>query len=105
MTDLVFDVGMHNGDDTAYYLASGYEVVAVEANPNLCEAAGLRFATEIADGRLTVRNVGIAEAAGELDFWVSENSDWSSFHREHATRAETGASSIRVPTITFSELL
>jgi hypothetical protein len=42
--NLVLDVGMHNGDDTAYYLASGYDVVAVEANPTLCASARDRFA-------------------------------------------------------------
>ena len=30
---LVYDVGMNNGDDTAYYLRMGYRVVAFEANP------------------------------------------------------------------------
>lgn len=105
MAELVFDVGMHNGDDTAYYLASGYDVVAVEANPALCEAADERFRTEIAAGRLVVRNVGIASAAGELEFWVSDHSEWSSFHRENATQADTAASRILVPTITFDELL
>ncbi len=105
MADLVFDVGMHNGDDTAYYLASGYDVVAVEANPVLCEAAGERFRTEIAAERLTVRNIGIAEAAGELEFWVSDHSDWSSFQKEHATRAGAAASPILMPTVAFADLL
>ena len=36
---LIIDVGMHNGDDTAFYLAKGFEVVAVEANAALVEAA------------------------------------------------------------------
>jgi len=49
--DLV--LGMHNGDDTAYYLARGYDVVAVEANPALCASAGKRFAPEVAAGRLS----------------------------------------------------
>ncbi len=105
MADLVFDIGMHNGDDTAYYLAGGHDVVAVEANPLLCEAAQERFRTEIADQRLTVRNIGIAESAGELEFWVSENSEWSSFHKDLATRADTAASPIQVPTIPFADLL
>jgi FkbM family methyltransferase len=105
MADLVFDIGMHNGDDTAYYLARGYDVVAVDANPVLCKAAGERFRAEIATGRLTIRNVGIAEAAGELDFWVSDVSEWSSFHKENAVQAGTGASPIRVRTIPFSDLL
>jgi hypothetical protein len=29
----VFDVGLHTGQDTAYYLSLGHRVVAVEANP------------------------------------------------------------------------
>ncbi len=27
--DLIYDVGMHDGEDTAYYLARGYRVVAI----------------------------------------------------------------------------
>jgi len=33
--DLVYDVGMNNGDDTAYYLSLGFRVIAIEANPEL----------------------------------------------------------------------
>jgi FkbM family methyltransferase len=105
MGDLVVDVGMHNGDDTAYYLASGYDVVAVEANPTLCASARDRFAPEIAAGRLSIRNVGIAEDAGELEFWISDHSEWSSFHRENATKGGAQASSISVATIRFADLL
>jgi len=49
MSDLVFDIGMHNGDDTAYYLARGYRVVAVEANPSMCATAqaNSRFETSV----------------------------------------------------------
>ncbi len=28
----IMDLGMNNGDDTAYYLAKGFDVVAIEAN-------------------------------------------------------------------------
>lgn len=50
-TRIVFDVGMNNGDDSAYYLSKGYRVIAVEANPALVEKARIRFAREIATGR------------------------------------------------------
>ena len=33
---VIFDLGMHNGDDTAFYLSRGFNVVALEANPALC---------------------------------------------------------------------
>src|SRR4051812_29464982 len=85
--DLVYDVGMHNGDDSAYYLRNGYRVVAVEANPLFAGRARERFAAEIADGRLTVLEVGIADGEGEASFWVCEDhTDWSSFDRSIAGR-------------------
>ena len=35
--DLIYDVGMHNGSDTAYYLHKGFRVLAIEANPVLAK--------------------------------------------------------------------
>jgi len=37
MAELVVDVGMHNGNDTAYQLAVSHDVVAVKANPEFCK--------------------------------------------------------------------
>jgi FkbM family methyltransferase len=82
----VFDVGMNDGSDTAYYLYRGCRVIAIEANPQLTAAANLRFAQEIADGQLTVLNLGIAPSEGEADFYLSFNHQWSSFSREVASR-------------------
>jgi FkbM family methyltransferase len=85
--NLIIDVGMNDGSDTAYYLHCGYRVAAVEANPLLVSAAARRFQSEIADGRLRLLNVGIAETFGESEFWISEvNHQWSSFSKEVATR-------------------
>lgn len=76
---LIYDVGMHNGDDTAYYLAKGARVVAIEANPALCEAARKRFESEIAAGRLTILNIAVGDGEGEVSFYVStQNSVLSS---------------------------
>jgi FkbM family methyltransferase len=52
--DLVYDVGMHRGEDTQLYLSKGFRVVAFEANPNLVSACKERFADYIADNRLTI---------------------------------------------------
>ena len=32
-SDLIYDVGFHQGEDTAYYLKKGFRVVAFEAHP------------------------------------------------------------------------
>ena len=78
--DLIFDIGMHEGWDTAYSLAKGFRVVAVDANPALCQATREKFSKEIAYGRLTVLNLGIAAKRGDLDFYITRNkTDWSSF--------------------------
>ncbi len=105
MSELVFDIGMHNGDDTAYYLARGYRVVAVEANPSMCATARERFSQEISEGQLSIRNIGIAETRGEMDFWVSNVTEWSSFHAENATRGGSRVTSIRVETKPFQEFI
>lgn len=69
---VIYDIGMHNGDDTEYYLKKGFRVVAVEANPLLCEAARKRFAEHIESGRLQIHNVAIASEAGSIKFYVND---------------------------------
>lgn len=44
---LIYDVGMNNGDDTAYYLWRGFRVVAIEATPELVATAANRFRCEM----------------------------------------------------------
>lgn len=105
MAELVVDVGMHQADDTAYYLGKGYDVLAIDAHPDFCAQAMERFAAEIASGRLTVRNVGIAESPGELTFWSSTRTEWSSFFKDNATKGGASATPIVVPTVRFADLL
>jgi len=52
-----------------------------------------------------VLNVGIAEEDGTLEFWVSDWSEWSSFHKEQATRGGVSAHPVAVPTMCFADLL
>lgn len=102
--DLIYDLGMHVGQDTAFYLKKGFRVVAVEANPDLVGAARAKFARAIRQGRLTIEARGIAAAAGEADFHVNAGDDaWSSFHPDVGRRG-AGADVVRVPTVTALEL-
>jgi FkbM family methyltransferase len=52
--DLIYDVGMHQGEDTRTYLDKGFRVVAFEADPDLVKQCQQLFAAEIAAGRLTI---------------------------------------------------
>jgi FkbM family methyltransferase len=82
MSDLVYDVGMNDGDDTAFYLAKGFRVVAVEADPDLCKAAEQRFAQFVDDGRLTIVNRAIVPEPGPATFYRSDVGSWSTVVEE-----------------------
>src|SRR5277367_4606637 len=103
--DLIYDVGLFDGGDTAYYLFRGYKVVAVDANPLMIERARLRFSKEILDGRLTLLNIGISSTPGTATFWISDLPEWSSFDRISASREGKAHWPIPVATIPFSDLL
>ena len=103
--DLIYDVGLLDGSDTEYYLFRGYKVVAIDANPLMIENARERFATELADGRLTLLNSGIAETSGLATFWVSEHPPWSSFQENIASRDGVACRPISVAVRPFSAIL
>jgi FkbM family methyltransferase len=104
--DLVFDVGMHDASDTAYYLRTAHRVVAIEANPELVRRAQQRFASEIAQERLAVVWVGIGAEEGEASFWVCEDhSEWSSFDRSVASRNGASHHEVRVPVSPLDRIL
>ena len=101
--DLIYDVGMNNGDDTAYYLRRGFRVVAIEANTRLAKCAAERFRTQISSGQLRILNIGIAAEEGELPFWICETySEWSSLDREIASRDGCPHHEVMVPCRRFS---
>ena len=103
---LVYDVGMNNGDDCAYYLSEGYNVVAIEANPILVQRARARFRQEIADGRLVIEWVGIVDRPGSLPFWICDERDvFSSFDVTRAKRNGLKAHPIEVKCVTFDTIL
>jgi FkbM family methyltransferase len=52
--DLIYDVGMHRGEDTEFYLRKGFRVVGFEADPELAGHCRERFREYVRRGRLTV---------------------------------------------------
>jgi FkbM family methyltransferase len=106
---LIFDIGCHNGQDADFYLRKGFNVVAVEANPELCAELRRRFSGHIAEGRFVLIEKAISERAGEVDFFVNlRASIWGTIRADLAKRNQAaGAASKRivVPSITFSSLI
>jgi FkbM family methyltransferase len=96
--DLIFDVGLHKGEDTAFYLKKGFRVVGIEANPTLYENARKRFAGQIKSGRLTLINIAVAERDAPITLYVNTAlTEWATTSSEWARRNERlGANSIPV---------
>jgi FkbM family methyltransferase len=106
ISNLIYDVGMNNGDDTAYYLKQGFRIVGIEANPVLAAQCRERFSTALARDRLILCNVGIAAREGLQRFWVNqEHSEFSSFLPEVAGRNGQTTVPVSVPCMTFASIL
>lgn len=103
--NLIYDVGMHKGEDTFYYLQKGYRVVAVEANPELANHAAIRFKKYIDGGKLIILNVGIAQQDATLTFYRNDHElEWSSFDKAIGTRNGTAFTEMQIPCRTASSI-
>lgn len=99
---LIYDVGLCDGSDTEFYLAKGYRVVAVEANPALVKSAKERFAWHIAAGWLTVVETAIGPATGRVAFDVHfSNPHWSSIVPDRRERMNDELQTIEVDCTTL----
>jgi FkbM family methyltransferase len=92
---LIFDVGLHHGQDTDFYLKKGFRVVAFEADPGNAAFCRARFAEAIAEGRLEIVEGAITEERGskghanEVKFYKNaDHSLWGSTSDDWAVRNE-----------------
>ena len=84
---LIFDVGAHCGEDTEFYLKKGFRVIAVEANPVLCEQLVQKFGPFLADGRLVLVNKAVSNVAGRVKFYVNTRTTvWGTLASEWVER-------------------
>jgi FkbM family methyltransferase len=105
---LVFDIGAHRGEDTAYYLKRGFRVVAVEGEPRHAAHIRDRFADEIGSGRLKLVDKAIAEHSGhaifhrnlDISVWGTIRPSWAERNVRYGSRIEE----ITVACLTPSEL-
>lgn len=109
--NLIFDVGMHRGEDTEYYLKRGFRVVGFEANPELVRENTNTFSSEIATGDLIIVEGAIVDDPSKktVKFYVNENSSvWGTVNPSFAERNEqlgTRNTIVEVAAIDFSDCL
>lgn len=103
---LIYDVGMHNGDDTAAYLSRGFSVIAIEADPVQAEAGARRFAAEVASGQLRILNIGVAKENGQFEFYINEEKpEWNSFDLSITSRDGLPWHAIQIQAKRFEEVI
>jgi FkbM family methyltransferase len=104
--ELVFDVGPHEGQDTAYFLRRGSRVVAIDADVRMVEHLRRTFADETHEGRLVVVNAAVADRDDDvLPFHLSKNSWWNSASRDISDRADMADRTVEVQSVTLARLI
>jgi FkbM family methyltransferase len=107
--NLIYDVGMHEGEDTRYYIDRGFKVVGVEANPQLVANLRQKFAQHIADGRLRIVDRAIAPTNGKVELAI--NRVWSGLSSidpafiERNAALGYGSDYIEVEAVSFREII
>jgi FkbM family methyltransferase len=92
---LIYDVGLHKGEDTEFYLKKGFSVIAFEADPEHVEFCKKKFAKEINKKELTIIEGAIVDysilQSGQQKVNFYKNmafSDWGTIVSEWAHRNE-----------------
>ena len=103
---VIYDIGANTGQDLDYYILKADRVVAVEANPVLCDGLCRRFVTAIAAGRLTVINAVLTAGSmpANVDFFIHRIDHQLSQlpePKENIDRFER----LRLPSLSLADLL
>lgn len=103
-SDLIYDLGLHEAQDTEFYLKKGFRVVAIDANDRLCDQARLRFARVVDEGRLTLVNRAIAKEPGEITFYENVNTEWGTVDPDWVERNRRSGAHSQERTVTATTI-
>lgn len=113
---VIYDVGMHKGEDTDYYLKKGFKVIAFEANPDLVKSCQEKFANQISLGDLIIIEGAIIDSDLDTDVenpkikfyrnknlsvWGTVDSNWAKRNEKRGTVNEI----VEVQKINFKKCL
>lgn len=104
--NLIFDIGVHTGQDALYYLKKGFRVVGLEAREDLCAEARRLTIDYQQTGAIELVQRALFHRNGEaVTFYVNDRKDdWGSLFREAAEQDGSQAREIVVETITLGDL-
>ncbi len=109
--DLIYDVGMHKGEDTDFYLKKGFRVIAFEADPELIKENKSKFSEHIERNQLVIIEgaivdntpVNIVKFYKNLDVsvWGTADLNWAKRNKKLGTNYKT----IEVNAVNFTKCL
>jgi FkbM family methyltransferase len=108
---LIFDVGLHKGEDSEFYLKKGFRVVAFEANLELVEYCRRLLRPYVDEGLLTLVAGAIVDPAEiragkrKVEFYQNKGSShWGTIRPNWAERTErdgAAVTTVEVDTVDF----
>ena len=104
--DLIFDIGLHKGLDSEFYLNKGFSVVGLEASPDLWDHVRAALEPHVSSGKLcVVQKALFHEDDKEVTFFINpDKDDWGSLEQGSAEKGVGHSVSITVPTVTLATL-
>ena len=78
--DLIYDVGLHKGEDAEFYLKMGFKVIGIEAHPDLVQHCRTRFRHELARGQMQIIAGAIAPASKGPSITFYKNTEFCVEH-------------------------
>jgi FkbM family methyltransferase len=103
---VIFDLGVHTGQDTLYYLRKGFRVVGLEARADLCNIAQKMVTRAGLADRFTLVQRALFDRSDETTkFYVNDQKDdWGSLYRGAAEQGIYTAREIEVRTVTLGDM-
>lgn len=107
MNQLIYDIGMHSGRDTEFYLKKGFSVIAVEADAKHIANAKKKFENEIEEGRLVIIDKAIAPAGvDEITFYVNDKfDDWGTIKPDWNRGMSSDFKNVTVKTVQLQSII
>jgi FkbM family methyltransferase len=114
-SDLIYDVGLHKGEDAEFYLRKGFRVVGFEADPDLAVFCRNRLKEFLDRGQLTIVEGAIVDPESiegghqrarfyqnhDISVWGTVCADWS----ERNTKLGSPSTVIEVDAIHFADAI
>lgn len=103
-SDLIFDLGLHKGLDSEFYLKKGFRVVGLEAVPGLCKKAAELLKPLSSNLKIVNKALGKVADSRVTFYSVPNKDDWGSLDRNQAEKGIETAVEIEVVTTDLKRL-